>query len=259
LTCNGDVVKQISEIDNEQHAYLVGNLAYQDESEALDFEARARIIGDSGSGMEKGLIKRIGVVDHGVGNSIAILNLLRKIGIEAVKIKDATEFDGLSPSDSKIVIPGVGSFDAGMNALRVSRLDMAISKFAAAGGGILGICLGMQLLFERSDEGSSDGLGLIPGDLIAIKSNPQFRVPHVGWESVIPVKEDLIFSGITRLTFYHNHSYGLPSPSPFEIARIQYSDQFVVAARNENVVGVQFHPEKSHSSGEQLMKNFINL
>lgn len=209
--------------------------------------------------MGKELIKRIGVVDHGVGNSIAILNLLRKIGIEAVTIQDANEFEGLSPSDSKIVIPGVGSFDAGMNALRASRLDGAIIKFAEAGGGILGICLGMQLLFERSDEGSSEGLGLIPGELIAMKSDPQFRVPHVGWEPIIPLKEDLIFSGITRLAFYHNHSYALPSPSPYEIARIQYSNQFAVAARNENVVGVQFHPEKSHSSGEQLIKNFISL
>jgi glutamine amidotransferase len=209
--------------------------------------------------MERKLIKKIGVIDHGVGNSIAILNLLRKIGIEAVKVQNAAEFEGLSPSESKIVIPGVGSFDAGMNALRASRLDIAITEFAEAGGGILGICLGMQLLFERSDEGSSEGLGLIPGELIAMKSDPQFRVPHVGWEPVIPVKEDLIFSGITRLSFYHNHSYALPSPSPYEIARIQYSNQFTVAARNENVVGVQFHPEKSHSSGELLMKNFINL
>ena len=209
--------------------------------------------------MEKELIKKIGVIDHGVGNSIAILNLLRKIGIEAVKVQNTAEFQGLSPSESKIVIPGVGSFDAGMNALRASRLDIAITEFAEAGGGILGICLGMQLLFERSDEGSSEGLGLIPGELIAMKSDPQFRVPHVGWEPVIPVKEDLIFSGITRLSFYHNHSYALPSPSRFEIARIDYSEQFVVAARNENVIGVQFHPEKSHSSGEQLMKNFIKL
>ena len=209
--------------------------------------------------MEKELIKKIVVIDHGVGNSIAILNLLRKIGIEAVKVQYIAEFEGLSPSESKIVIPGVGSFDAGMNALRASRLDIAITGFAKAGGGILGICLGMQLLFDRSDEGSSKGLGLIPGELIAMKSDSQFRVPHVGWEPVIPVKEDLIFSGITRLAFYHNHSYALPSPSPFEIANIQYSEKFVVAARNENVIGVQFHPEKSHSSGEQLMKNFIKL
>ncbi len=205
------------------------------------------------------MINKVAVIDHGVGNSIAILNLLRKIGIEAVKIQDGSEFEGFSPSDSKIVIPGVGSFDAGMNALRTSRLDAAIRKFARAGGGILGICLGMQLLFEGSDEGSSQGLELIPGQLVAMKSNPRFRVPHVGWEQITPVKDDLIFSEITRLTFYHNHSYALPSPSPFEVARIQYSDQFVVAARNENVIGVQFHPEKSHSSGEQLMKNFINL
>ena len=120
------------------------------------------------------LINKVGVIDHGVGNSIAILNLLRKIGIEAVKIQDASEFEGFSPIDSKIVIPGVGSFDAGMNALRASRLDAAIRKFADARGGILGICLGMQLLFESSDEGSSQGLGLIPGQLIAMKSNPQF-------------------------------------------------------------------------------------
>lgn len=202
---------------------------------------------------------KVAVIDHGVGNSIAILNLLRKIGIEAVKIQDASEFEGFSPSDSKIVIPGVGSFDAGMNALRASRMDAAIRRFAVAGGGILGICLGMQLLFEGSDEGSSQGLGLIPGQLVAMKSNPQFRVPHVGWEQITPVKDDLIFSGITRLTFYHNHSYALPSPTPFEVATIQYSDQFVVAARKENVIGVQFHPEKSHSSGEQLMRNFVNL
>ena len=92
-----------------------------------------------------------------------------------------------------------------------------------------------------------------------MKGSPQFRVPHVGWEPIIPVKADSIFSGITRLSFYHNHSFALPSPNSFEIAKIQYSDQFAVAARNDNVVGVQFHPEKSHSSGEQLMKNFIGL
>jgi glutamine amidotransferase len=205
------------------------------------------------------MIERIGVIDHGVGNSIAILNLLRKIGIEAIKIQKSSEFEVLNPSDSKIVIPGVGSFDAGMNALRDSKLDSELAKFVGAGGGVLGICLGMQLLFESSEEGNTRGLGLIPGHLIAMKSNPKFRVPHVGWEPVIPVKEDSIFSGITRLAFYHNHSFALPSPSPFEIAKIQYSDQFVVAARNENVVGVQFHPEKSHGSGEQLMKNFIKL
>lgn len=202
---------------------------------------------------------KIGVIDHGVGNSIAILNLLRKIGVEAVEIQDRVAFEAFSSSDVRIILPGVGSFDAGMNALRASGLDKAIREFAGYGGGILGICLGMQLLFDRSDEGSSAGLGLIPGALIGIKSNPKFRVPHVGWESIIPVGEDVIFSGITRLSFYHNHSFALPSPSPFEIATIQYSEQFAVAARNENVVGVQFHPEKSHSSGERLMKNFISL
>ncbi len=209
--------------------------------------------------MGKEVSYKIGVIDHGVGNSIAILNLLRKIGIQAVKIQDSAELEAFSSGDSKLVIPGVGSFDAGMNALRTSGLDKAISNFASAGGGILGICLGMQLLFERSDEGSCEGLGLIPGELIALKGNLRFRVPHVGWEPIVPVKEDLIFSGITRLSFYHNHSFALPSPSPFEIARIQHSDQVSVAARNKNVVGVQFHPEKSHSSGEQLMKNFIML
>jgi glutamine amidotransferase len=203
------------------------------------------------------MISRIGIIDHGVGNSIAISNLLRKIGVEAVRIQSGSDFEKFSHQPLKIIIPGVGAFDAGMDALRSSHLQAEIRDFAKAGGEILGICLGMQMLFESSDEGNSAGLGLIPGRLIAMEGSPQFKVPHVGWESIIPTSGDQLFSGIERLSFYHNHSYALPSPSPFEIASIDYSSQFVVAARKGNVAGVQFHPEKSHSSGEQLIKNFI--
>jgi glutamine amidotransferase len=202
---------------------------------------------------------QIGVINHGVGNSVAIINLLRKIGANACLISTSNEFVELESTLQKLIIPGVGSFDAGMMAIREKNLEIGIQKFFQAGKDILGICLGMQLMMEGSEEGNTPGLGLIPGTSKLMPSSKEFRVPHVGWTEVNLRSEDPLFHGVTKSRFYHNHSYAVESPNRFEIARIEYAGASrVVAVRKDRAIGVQFHPEKSHSSGEQLIRNFIS-
>jgi glutamine amidotransferase len=205
------------------------------------------------------MLSRVGVIDHGVGNYVAILNLLRKIGISAERISTVEQFESLASQNTRIVLPGVGSFDAGMKALTSSGLDRSLKVFGSEGGHILGICLGMQLLFNESEEGLAEGLGLIGGKLIRMKSNSNFRVPHVGWETIQPKKVDPLFFGIKKFSFYHNHSFAAPADNLSQLATIDYLETYAVVVRKMNVVGVQFHPEKSHSSGERLISNFIGI
>jgi len=202
---------------------------------------------------------QIGVINHGVGNSVAILNMLRKIGVTARPISTGVELEELDSTLQKLIIPGVGSFDAGMKAIYEKKLEKGIKEFFLNGKDILGICLGMQLIMEASEEGKIPGLGLIPGTSRLMQSSTEFRVPHVGWTDVMATNQDPLFRGIAKARFYHNHSFAVPSPNTFEIARIDYGGApIAVALRKDRVVGVQFHPEKSHSSGEQLIRNFIS-
>lgn len=198
------------------------------------------------------------VVDHGVGNTVAITNLLRKLGIPSIKINSTRELIDVNYSHAKFILPGVGSFDSGINSLRDSGIAEVLVKHAKSGGNILGICLGMQLLLDSSEEGNLPGLGIIPGTAIKMKGSRGYPVPHVGWEKVQPIKKDRIFDNISKFRFYHNHSYALTTLSPYAIATINYSEEYCVAARQDNVIGVQFHPEKSHSEGEWILKNFLN-
>jgi glutamine amidotransferase len=205
--------------------------------------------------MFKGIV---GVIDHGVGNYVSILNLLNKMGIDSTRVRSSTDINSLNPDNDKIIIPGVGSFDTGMSALKFLGIQQDLRDFSTEGGGVLGICLGMQLLFESSEEGFEKGLGIFPGRLKRIEENVDHRVPHVGWHFV-DSDDDWLFSNIDKKRFYHNHSFALEAPSDFEIASIQYSKKYVVAVRKGNTVGVQFHPEKSHSSGERIVSNFLNF
>jgi glutamine amidotransferase len=209
-------------------------------------------------GLVSAVSQIVGVIDHGVGNVVAIINLLSKIGVKTVKITNAKQIQILEEKDLKLVIPGVGSFDTGMKSLTSAGLDLSIKSFASGGGHVLGICLGMQLLFDESEEGVLKGLGLVSGSLIKMTGNKKFKVPHVGWEPIVETRSDLIFEDISRMAFYHNHSYAVLSPSKYEIAKMSYLCDYTVAVRNKNVIGVQFHPEKSHSAGERLMRNFLN-
>jgi glutamine amidotransferase len=200
----------------------------------------------------------VGVVDHGVGNYVSIINLLNKIGVRSIRIRNVLEINSLNPKVDRIIIPGVGSFDSGMLALKNLKIFEGIRKFSGEGGGILGICLGMQLLFDSSEEGFESGLGLIPGKLKLIQKDSNHRVPHVGWHFVESNDNEWLFENIKKMRFYHNHSFALSAPSDFQIATIKYSEEDVVSVKKENIIGVQFHPEKSHSSGERLILNFLN-
>jgi glutamine amidotransferase len=197
------------------------------------------------------------VVDHGVGNTVAISNILRKIGVGVVKVRNSSELMSVDYAKSPFILPGVGSFDAGMQSLMDSGLSKLLINHANSGGKLMGICLGMELLCDSSEEGDLEGLGIISGRIVKLNGTQEKRVPHVGWAEVKKITEDPIFEGIKTQRFYHNHSYGLPSGSPFEIARLEYSDEYVVGLRKGNVVGLQFHPEKSHSDGERIFINFL--
>jgi glutamine amidotransferase len=199
------------------------------------------------------------VIDHGVGNSIAIKNSLKRLGHETQTVRNLAELDSVASRTNHIILPGVGAFDEAMKCLIKGSLDAGLKSFVESGGKILGICLGMQLLFEESDEGSLGGLGLIPGRISRIHSAKGVRVPHVGWERVIQVQESHLFKDLRDEFFYHNHSFALQSPSEFELAKIDLVHEYAVAVNRGNVYGVQFHPEKSHSAGSKILENFINI
>jgi glutamine amidotransferase len=199
----------------------------------------------------------VGVIDHGVGNYISIINLLDKIGVGSRSVRSVQDIDDMNPEIDKIIIPGVGSFDAGITALNRLGIFEGLKKFTSQGGGLLGICLGMQLMFESSEEGTERGLGFFPGELKRIKEDLNHRVPHVGWHFV-DTDDEWLFANVNKKRFYHNHSFALRAPNDFQIASIQYSEEYVVAVRRGNIVGVQFHPEKSHSAGERIILNFLN-
>ncbi len=201
----------------------------------------------------------IGVIDYGVGNIVAISNLLQKIGVNYKRVASPDELHGFQPKDLKVILPGVGSFDSGMRSLAESGLAQTIKDLANTEVQILGICLGMQLLFEESAEGVLPGLGLLKGALVGLKADDAFRVPHVGWQMVKQSQQDPLLEGIQKLSFYHNHSFGLRSPHEGEFATIEYGGSYAVGVRNGNVSGVQFHPEKSHGSGEKLIRNFVGI
>ena len=203
------------------------------------------------------MIDKAYVVDHGVGNTVAIMNLLRRMGYSAEKVQSSQSLSGVDYAKSKFILPGVGSFDAGMKSLEERGLSKVLIEHGNRGGHILGICLGMQLLLESSEEGTALGLGLLPGKLAHMTSSNEYRVPHVGWEKIEVSSPDQIFTGINNFRFYHNHSFALPSPSPYELATIDHIERYTVAIRRENIVGVQFHPEKSHSEGQRIFSNFL--
>jgi glutamine amidotransferase len=202
--------------------------------------------------------EKVYVVNHGVGNTVAILNLLEKMGFSPVRINSGEEIAEIKESGAHLILPGVGSFAAGMNSLNEKGLTQPLLDHASSGGHIMGICLGMQLLCESSEEGSIPGLGIIPGNLVRMQSFGNHRVPHVGWEKIQVTTPDPIFEGLSKFRFYHNHSFSLLSPSPHELASINYSNRYSVVIRKDNVIGVQFHPEKSHVEGKRIFMNFLN-
>lgn len=196
------------------------------------------------------------VVDYDMGNVGSIVNMMKKIG-HAVEV--SADPETLRRAD-RLILPGVGSFDAGMANIRQRGLaEILTDKVVNGRTPVLGICLGMQLLGERSLEGDSAGLGWIPAEAIKFSSAAQ-RVPHMGWNQVTSASNHWLFAGEPDdMRFYFVHSYHVVCTEPRDqIATAKYGLTFSAAIGRDHILGVQFHPEKSHRFGMQLLRNFAS-
>jgi imidazole glycerol-phosphate synthase subunit HisH len=204
------------------------------------------------------VIDLIGVLDYGVGNVSSIINIFKKIGVSAIATDSISDIEKVD----KLILPGVGSFDAGMIKLNKSGLVKAI-RFHALDEQkpLLGICLGMQMLGRRSEEGNEQGLGLIPFDnkRFEFEGNIQLKIPHMGWDiTTNTIVEDPLVKGLTPMQrYYFVHSYHAVCDSEENVLmRCNYGCNFAAAVKKGNIYGVQFHPEKSHKFGMDLLSNF---
>jgi len=199
------------------------------------------------------------IVDYGMGNIASVANMVRKSSGVAKISNKKTEI----LKASKLIIPGVGAFDHGVNQLQELDLFSAIQKMGSEGIPVLGICLGMQLLAKRSEEGTLNGLGLIDAKFKRFSFGSEFplRVPHVGWNHVHVEKDNLLIPGdMTEQRFYFTHSYHAVCANKNDIlATTEYGYSFPAAYCRNKVFGVQFHPEKSHRFGMTLIKKFLEI
>jgi len=201
----------------------------------------------------------IGIVDYGVGNLHNLERGVRAAGCDAVFVDEPQALLGCDA----LLLPGVGAFGESMRRLRAAHLDHALQRYAASGRPLLGICLGMQLLLSRSQElGTHEGLGLIPGDVVAMVPSEGLAVPHVGWGPLIAARpwRRTLLDGVTeRQEFYFTHSFVCrPIDERAVLARASYgSRQFTAVLANTNVMGCQFHPEMSAEAGIHMLGTFL--
>jgi len=199
----------------------------------------------------------IQIIDVGIGNIASVFNMLRRIGAKSTFVADPQKIS----LSSKIILPGVGSFDAGINALRKNGMDEAVREAGSRGVYILGICLGMQLLCKNSEEGKEDGLGLIDAEVkkFNFPQNSKLKIPHMGWNHVSSQKDNALFLNMYQEPrFYFVHSYHVVCNELNDvITTTNYGYDFHSSFAHDNIMGVQFHPEKSHKFGMLLLKNFV--
>lgn len=198
------------------------------------------------------------VVDYGVGNIVSVLNMLKRVGAKA---KASNSREDIEQAD-KLILPGVGAFDAGMQTLRKSGLiEVLDEQVLDKQKPVMGVCLGSQMLGNGSEEGSEPGLGWIDMDIVRFEKREGRKVPHMGWNEVDPRLQHPILTGLNQMSrFYFVHSYYmLPRHAENTLLTANYGQQFTAAVVRDNILGFQFHPEKSHKFGMQLFKNFVEL
>lgn len=194
----------------------------------------------------------IGILDYGFGNLHSVKNALDFLQCEN---KIISSKDDIKYMD-KLILPGVGAFEDAIDKLRVEKFDRAIYDFVDSKKSILGICLGMQLLFEKSYEnGDHTGLGILQGDIIKITGD--VKIPHMGWNLVCHNNSGL-YKNMEKAYFYFVHSYHLETRDNIVTGKTNYGKEFAVSVEKDNVGGVQFHPEKSGDTGLILLKNFCS-
>jgi imidazole glycerol-phosphate synthase subunit HisH len=204
----------------------------------------------------------ITIIDYGLGNIQAFLNIYKKLHIPVQVAKSENDLEGAS----KLILPGVGHFDYAMQKFNDSGMREKVESLVLKDNApVLGVCVGMQIMANSSEEGVESGLGWIGGTVKSLESivkiDNNLPLPHMGWNSVTPNHKDL-FNDIDSddLEFYFLHSYYFDCTSQENcIANTDYSSNFCCAVNNKNIFGVQFHPEKSHHSGVSLLQNFAEL
>lgn len=195
---------------------------------------------------------KAGIVDYQMGNLASVSKAIESIGASSCV---STDVSALADSDL-LVVPGVGNFKAGIEALRRDGLDDFIIDWALEDRPLIGICLGMQVLFGRSEEGDSKGLGIVPGQVLRLRGDE--KVPHMGWNE-ISSKGSSIFDPFDKRRFYFVHSYVCVPDSGESVATTNYGSEFVSGIHVGNICGVQFHPEKSSIDGLALMKRMVEV
>lgn len=198
----------------------------------------------------------IGIIDYGMGNLQSVKNALDYIGAPAFITAEISALEGAD----KIILPGVGAFEEAVKRLRDKGLDTFLERVKAEGKPLLGICLGMQLLFDTSSEfGHHQGLGLLPGDVVKFEDKG-LKIPHMGWNSLAIHKKAPLFEGLpAKPQVYFVHSYHLVTKADVVAATTHYGGEIQVAAQKEQVFGLQFHPEKSGDVGLKILENFAGL
>ncbi|MFC1733063.1 imidazole glycerol phosphate synthase subunit HisH [candidate division KSB1 bacterium] len=200
------------------------------------------------------------IIDYGMGNLRSVQKKFHRNGIQAII---TSELD-LILGATKLVLPGVGHFANGVKKLKELRIwDILNEKVLKQKTPIMGICLGMQLMANHSEEGNVQGLGWFDANIIKFRISNTFyyKIPHIGWNNILQLKEHPLLKNISQESiFYFVHSYHIECKNKNDIlSKTNYEYEFVSSIQNENIIGFQFHPEKSHDQGEQIIKNFIQL
>ncbi|RBQ29513.1 imidazole glycerol phosphate synthase subunit HisH [Aliarcobacter vitoriensis] len=200
----------------------------------------------------------LGIIDYNMGNLASVYNACSKFTNNVKIVKDASDIKNLS----RLILPGVGAYKDAMEHLNSNDLKSAILDFAKSGKPMIGICLGMQLLFESSEEfGFTEGLGLIDGKVVKFdksQMNKDLKIPHMGWNKILN-KENKLFEGLKDPYLYFVHSYHAVTSEKNIIGTTNYGYEFTSAVNKDNIFGFQPHPEKSHNNGLKILENFINL
>ena len=203
---------------------------------------------------------QLGLIDYGMGNLHSVQRAFERLGATVRPLQSDGDEAALTDLDA-LVLPGVGAFDPAMERLSASGLDGLLQRWCAAGRPLLGICLGLQLLFEASDEGSRPGLGLLPGVVRALPRRAGHPIPHMGWEPLIPASPSpLLPEGSPESWMYFVHSYAAEPGDPgLATARVDFAGEAVTAAVWRGAIGAcQFHPEKSGPHGEAMLRRWLD-
>ena len=202
------------------------------------------------------MLAKIGLIDYGMGNIHSVIKALESLEEEIILIKNNHQI-----KDCKaLILPGVGSFDPAINNLSKTELIIDIKNWIKSGKSFLGICLGLQLLFESSDEGTINGLGIVKGQIKKIPQLSDQRIPHVGWCELLPIRKNSLLKvdEINNWVYFVHSYHAVPSNNNLITANVSYgSEKLTAMIERDNLMACQFHPEKSGKTGEKLLRRWV--